>query len=86
MKIKLAKCTLALVAKQKKTKFVTAHTVSYTSTKPRKEMIEAERREMDKRRVLQKAEIDANHRGYLRLRWLSLRPTPGWWSSWPLHL
>ena len=36
--MQLAKSTLALMAKQKKTKFVTAHTVSYTSTKPRKEI------------------------------------------------
>lgn len=59
----LAKSTLALVEKQKKTKFMTAHTVSYCTTKPReevkKEMIEAENREREKRRNVQKAEVDA---------------------------
>lgn len=58
----LAKSSLALASKMKKSKFVTAHAVTYATTKPRleikQEMIDAEKREREKRRAKQKAEID----------------------------
>ena len=58
----LAKSSLALASKMKKSKFVTAHAVTYATTKPREEikleMIDAQKREMEKKRAKQKSEID----------------------------
>ena len=59
----LAKSTVALVSKQRKTKMADAHTVRYTTTKARPEVEDeitlAERREWERKRLGQKEEIDA---------------------------
>jgi hypothetical protein len=59
----LAKSSLALVSKQKRTKLVTAHSVKYVTTKPRPQVLDemalAEKREWERKRLEQKSEIAA---------------------------
>merc|ERR1719318_619630 len=65
--MQLAKSTLALAAKQKKTKLASPHSVQYTETKPRlhvqDEIAMAEKREWERRKEEQRKEINilVNH-------------------------
>jgi hypothetical protein len=56
MQKQLAKSTVALVSKQRRTKMVDAHTVRYTTTRPgmEDEITLAERREWERKRLRQK--------------------------------